>query len=112
MSGQPAQPISTPDGNIVLVYVDRTSSPKIKIRTSFDGGRTWPKDSELVIYKNDNVIQNQERSSMEQAWAEMTAFSVGLPAVTKLHNGDILVVYYAGDHTDRTNIEWARLDCI
>ena len=107
--GQPAQPVSTPDGKIAMVYVDRTSSPTIKVRTSSDGGKTWPKDTELIIYENDIANQNHKKEGMDQAWAEMIAFSVGLPAATKLNNGDMLVVYYAGAHTDRTNIEWVHL---
>ena len=43
------------------------------------------------------------------AWAEMGKFSVGLPTVTPLKNGDILVVYYAGSHPDCTNIQWAQV---
>jgi len=33
---------------VALVYVDRTAAPKIKLRTSADGGRTWPPETELV----------------------------------------------------------------
>ena len=46
---------------------------------------------------------------MADAWTEMGKFSVGLPATAALPDGDVLVVYYAGRETDRTDIEWARL---
>ena len=46
---------------------------------------------------------------MADAWSEMAMFSVGLPATAALPSGDVLVVYYAGPETDRTNVEWARV---
>jgi len=46
---------------------------------------------------------------MQDAWAEMAKFSIGLPSTAFLQNGDILVVYYAGPETDQTDIHWARV---
>jgi hypothetical protein len=46
---------------------------------------------------------------MQDAWAEMSKFSIGLPATCALKNGDILVVYYAGPEVDCTDIKWARI---
>ena len=46
---------------------------------------------------------------MQDAWAEMGKFSVGLPATAVAPNGDILVVYYSGPVTDQTDVLWARL---
>jgi len=46
---------------------------------------------------------------MQDAWAEMGAFSIGLPATAPLPNGDVLVVYYAGPLTDLTDVRWARV---
>ena len=47
--GQPAPPTSLGRDQVALVYVDRTATPKIKLRTSADGGRTWPPETELVV---------------------------------------------------------------
>ena len=107
--GQPAPPASLPDGTIAMVYVDRTTSPVIKLRTSKDNGQTWPKETELVIYKSLSTSQTTDKKDMQDAWAEMGAFSVGLPATAQLAGGDVLVVYYAGQHTDHTEIQWARI---
>ena len=46
---------------------------------------------------------------MQDAWTEMGAFSVGLPATARLAEGDVLVVYYAGPETDLTDVRWARV---
>ncbi len=107
--GQPAQPVPLQDGRIAMVYVDRTGSPVIKLRTSRDGGRHWPAVSERVLHGAAAQTQTVLKRSMQDSWAEMGAFSVGLPATAVLADGDLLVVYYAGPHTDRTNVEWIRV---
>ena len=107
--GQPALPISLPDGRIAMVYVDRTGAPVIKMRISSDLGRTWLDSTEIVLYQTSPMSQTWEKKSMQDAWAEMAKFSVGLPATALLKNGDVLVVYYAGPDTDQTDIKWVRI---
>lgn len=107
--GQPAQPVSLPDGRIVMVYVDRTAEPTIKARVSEDNGRTWLDETESTIYRPCTDSQTEKKTSMQDAWREMSKFSVGLPATAPLEDGEILVVYYAGPDTDCTNVEWALL---
>lgn len=107
--GQPAAPVHLNNGHIGMVYVDRTGSPTIKIRLSKDGGYTWPEDTELKIYSSTYDKQEYGKKSMQDAWEEMGKFSVGLPATTRLANGDILVVFYAGPETDQTDIHWTRI---
>ncbi|MBN1342733.1 MAG: exo-alpha-sialidase [Phycisphaerae bacterium] len=107
--GQPAQPVSLADGRIAMVYVDRTGRPTIKVRASDDGGHTFPAETEVVIASADVERQTTAKQIMQDAWAEMEAFSLGLPATTPLPNGDVLVVYYAGPETDVTDVRWARL---
>jgi len=107
--GQPAAPVSLPDGRIAMVYVDRTASPVIKLRVSKDRGRTWPNETEMIVYQAEVASQTKAKSTMQDAWAEMGKFSVGLPATAPLPDGDVLVVYYAGPATDQTDIQWARV---
>jgi len=107
--GQPAPAVSLPDGRIAMAYVDRTTVPIVKLRTSADGGRNWAASTELVV--DDMALQAQEgaKGTMQDAWSEMAAFSIGLPTVTTLPDGDALLVWYAGNHCDHTGIRWARL---
>ncbi|MBI3990871.1 MAG: exo-alpha-sialidase [Candidatus Omnitrophica bacterium] len=109
VSGQPAPPVLLEDGRIAMVYVQRTDTTTIKMRISKDNGRIWPDDTEMVIYQTVPVSQVYNKMDMKDAWKEMSLFSVGLPATTFLRNGDILIVYYAGLHTDNTSIYWARV---
>ncbi len=108
--GQPANPVSLADGRIAMPYVDRTADPKIMLRCSADGGRSWPEETELILYASDIDRQTWEsKSSMGDAWAEMMEFSVGLPRAAALADGDVLIVYYAGPATDHTGVEWVRV---
>ena len=92
-----------------MVYVDRSGAPVVKTRTSPDGGRTWPEESEIVLHRTDTESQTWNKGKMQDAWAEMGKFSVGLPATALLPDGDVLVVYYAGPETDQTDIQWVRV---
>ena len=83
--------------------------PQIKMRASYDGGRTWPEDSEIVIERPQLAHQNREKRSMQDAWSEMAAFSFGLPTTAVAPNGDTVVVYYSGPATDQTDVKWARV---
>jgi hypothetical protein len=107
--GQPASPVSLPDGRIAMVYVDRTGSPAIKLRASSDRGRTWPRPTEIVLYQPEKETRPSQVGSLQEVWAEMERFSVGLPATVPLPDGDILVVFYAGPEPDLTDIRWLRI---
>ena len=108
--GQPARPVGLPDGRVVMVYVDRTAEPQIKARCSRDGGQTWPRESELLIHERAAARpETWNKQSMQDAWAEMSAFSIGLPDAVALPNGDVLTVYYSGDRPDHTDVLWARI---
>lgn len=107
--GQASPPVSLPDGRVVMAYVDRTGVPVIKMRTTENGGRTWPDKTEITICHAEGGPQTGKRDSMKDAWAEMFKFSIGLPQSTLLPNGDILVVYYSGPEADRTDVLWVRI---
>lgn len=96
-----------PAGALAMPYVDRTGPPKIKIRRSTDGGRTWPADGELVVDQSAGPTQTKAKSTMQDAWSEMYAFSMGLPQTAPIPDGGALIVYYAGPETDTTSIRWA-----
>lgn len=105
--GQPGPVFPLGDGTIAMPYVDRTGPSAIKVRRSADGGRTWPDTGELVVYASGGPSQTEAKASMQDAWAEMARFSVGLPSVAPLPGGGALLVYYAGSKTDVTAIQWA-----
>lgn len=109
LPGQPAPPVMLPDGRIAMPYVDREGTPLIKLRASSDGGRSWPRDTEVILDDSAARAQQGSKSGMQDAWSEMGKFSVGLPRTAALPEGDVLVVYYAGPETDHTGVHWVRL---
>jgi hypothetical protein len=109
IAGQPAPPVSTPDGNTAMIFVERSQEAVIKMRISKDNGKIWPDDTDIIIYETSTSLQTCQKKSMQDTWTEMGKFSIGLPTTARLHNGDILVVYYAGCHADLTNIQWCRI---
>jgi hypothetical protein len=107
--GQPAPPVSLPDGSIGMVYMDREGAPTVKLRRSSDGGQTWPEATDLILFQPPTPTQTVTKGSMQDAWTEMGKFSTGLPATALLPNGDLLVVFYSGPHKDLTDIRWVRV---
>ncbi len=109
VAGQPGPVFALEDGEFVMPVVDRSGPPKITLRRSADDGTTWPYENVLVVYDSEGATQTREKSSMQDAWAEMYAFSVGLPSVAQFPGGGGLLVYYAGPETDSTGIHWAKI---
>ncbi len=105
--GQPANPVQLPDGRVVLFYVDREAAPTVKYRIGSADGRSFDPASETVVASAAGS-QNQAKGIMADAWKEMTAFSLGLPAAATAAGGDVLLVYYHGPGTDETSIEFVR----
>lgn len=105
--GQPGQPVDLGDGRIAVIDIDRTVRPVITVRTSRDHGRTY--DETLIVYDSKFKKQDSRHISMDDAWDEMTRFSVGHPGLLSLGKDEILAYYYAGDHCDKTSIEFARI---
>ncbi|MBT3318501.1 MAG: exo-alpha-sialidase [Clostridia bacterium] len=107
LSGQPGNAVDIGGGKICCVYINRDSSPIVKLAVSADFGRTWR--DELSVYDSGQVKCTNDSLSMNDAWSEMGAFSVGHPFMTKMNDGTIIAYYYAGDTTHRTDIHWAKI---
>jgi len=107
--GQPGQAIKLPDGRIIITYIDRTDSPAIKQRISYDDGQTFTSNTEATLYEKGIKNQNLKKKTMKDAWNEMSKFSMGHPFATLLPDNDILVSFYAGENQDTTSIYWMRI---
>ena len=107
--GQPARPVGLGDGSISMIYVDRTAAPVIKARISSDRGKTWPAATEMLLFAPTLSSQTWKKGTMQDAWTEMSAFSLGLPDAVALPGGDMLGVFYSGPQPHETSIHWMRL---
>ena len=108
--GQPGPVFTLEDGELVMPVVDRSGAPKVTVRRSEDNGVSWPAADTVVVYDAAEGSQTEKKATMQDAWAEMYAFSVGLPSVAPLPGGGGLLVYYAGSETDSTGIHWAKVE--
>ncbi len=106
--GQPGPSVDIGDGRLATISIDRTTSPVITVRITTDRGRTFGET--LVVYEKESLnCQDSRQISMNDAWDEMAAFSVGHPGLLKLSDTEIMAYYYAGEHTDETSIELVRI---
>lgn len=110
VAGQPGPVFALEDGELVMPVVDRNGPTRITVRRSEDNGTTWPDANTLTVYEAAGGAQSRDKASMQDAWAEMSAFSAGLPHVASLPGGGGVLVYYAGDSTDHTGIRWAKIE--
>jgi len=107
--GQPSQPVLLGDGSVAMAFADRSAAPAIKVTRSFDGGKSWPIDSEVILFDSALAKQDNKKSGLNDMWTEMYRFSVGFPVAASTPDGGLVVCYYAGADTDHTSIKWAKL---
>ena len=108
ITGQPGQPVEFDDGTLFLPTVDRTGKPKIVGRISRDGGYTFSEEK-LDISSEAAARQTSSQSALSGAWNEMVNYSLGLPCAVKSNDNSALVVWYQGNQTDFTDIEFAEV---
>lgn len=105
--GQPGRPVQLPDGQLVLVTIDRRKFPEIFLHLSNDEGKSFDSSDCLVSF--DQERQDSQFMKMDEAWEEMSRYSVGHPQLLALENGDIMVYFYQGPGSDTTAIHFIRI---
>lgn len=101
---QAARPAVLLDGRVVLAWVDRfgTRSIRARLARSIDA----PFQDEVEIYAHAKA--QAASSDTGDMLASMDVWSFGLPSATALPDGDVLVVYYAGE-PKALDVRWAKL---
>jgi hypothetical protein len=95
-----------PDGRVVLAWVDRFVTHAIRARVAASADAPFDPASEVVIYTHSSEAKRDDKTG--DLLAEMGMWAFGLPSATTLPDGDVLVVYYAGDN-GAMDIHWARV---
>lgn len=106
IADQAGHPAMLPDGRIVLAWVDRFGSGSIRARVAARAAANFDPASEVTIYEHSGSAKH--RSGIAGALDDMSVWSYGLPYAESLGDGDVMVVYYAGDQT-AMDIHYARL---
>ena len=106
ISDQAGRPAVLPDGRVVLAWVDRFGSGTIRARLAENASADFAPASEVTVYSHS---QSQgQTSGTAGALDDMSLWSYGLPYAEALPDGDVMVVYYAGDQRTM-DIRYARL---
>ena len=106
ITDQAGPPVALPDGRVVLIWVDRFVTHSIRARIAMSVDAPFEPSSEIVLYTHASKATRED--STGELLAEMGAWSYGLPYATLLPDGDILVLFYAGDNA-AMDIRWKRL---
>jgi hypothetical protein len=113
IQGQVCQPIPLPDGRLAAFYVHRHPPGSLRLVVSEDGGRSWDREGELVVYSSDAAKQRglNGESDYAQYWEDMlTTWTFGHPTGLVLPDGTLLLGYYAGPTGTCLSVRWARVE--
>ena len=107
---QAAHPAILPDGRVVLAWVDRFQSRSIRARLAPAADAPFAEDTQVELYRQ--TVESPQTAAGQgdtgDLLAEMGLWSFGLPFAAALPDGDVMVVYYAGDDAGM-EVRWARL---
>lgn len=106
VSDQAARPAILRDGRTVLAWVDRFGSQSIRARLATGLDAPFDAATEVTVYEH----KRPEAASTDTGdmLASMGLWNFGLPYAEALPDGDVLVVFYAGEAA-ALDIRWARL---
>ncbi len=97
--GQIAAPLWLRDGRLLVFVVDRDLPGTLRLWSSGDGGKTWPKADCLTIHVHDEraaLSQGITNIDFAQYWQDMAKWTFGHPSIREVDQERILVTYYAG----------------
>lgn len=106
VSDQAAHPAILADGRTILAWVDRFGSKAIRARLAASLDAPFDATSEVVVYQHG--LDQSGAAGTGDMLASMDVWSFGLPYAEALRNGDVLVVYYAGE-ASALDVRWVRL---
>ena len=89
------------------MYINREGRPEIRLAESHDRGVTWHDVMTVFVYGKDRATK--QNNGMNDVWAEMAAFSVGHPFLTRMQDGSVWVYFYNGPATDRTDFHYVQI---
>ena len=106
-SDQAAHPAVFSDGRVVLAWVDRFCSQSIRARLATNVDAPFDPASEVIVYQH-NAEFIKQSENLSDDLQEMGLWTFGLPHCTAMPNGDVIVVYYAGNE-ETMDIRYARI---
>ncbi len=110
LPGQHCQPLSLGGDRLLAVYPRRRDPPGIVLSISEDFGERWDRERDLLVYDSTAGSESGARGSRSQSelWGDMERWRFGHPRMVRLPDGEVFIVYYAGDDSIKT-ARWARV---
>jgi hypothetical protein len=110
LPGQHCQPLALGENRLAAAYTHRRDPPGIALSVSDDFGKTWSRDQDLMVYDSTAGTESGAAASRSQAeyWNDMELWRFGHPRAVLLPDGEVFVVFYAGDDHIKS-ARWARL---
>lgn len=109
IADQAGRPAVLSDGRVILPWVDRFGTRTIRARMAPTIDADFAPETDVVIYAlGSDSARAASTDNTGDLLVEMSLWTFGLPYAEALPDGDVLVVYYAGD-TAALDIRWARL---
>ncbi len=110
LPGQHCQPLSLGGDRLLAVYPRRRDLPGIVLSISEDFGESWDRERDLLVYDSTTGSESGARGSRSQSelWGDMERWRFGHPRMVRLPDGEVFIVYYAGDDSVKT-ARWARV---
>ena len=106
IADQAGRPAMLPDGRVVLAWVDRFGSGSIRARLAAAARADFEPGSEVVLYEHGGNARQTDGTAA--TLDDMSVWTYGLTYAEALADGDVMVVYYAGDER-AMDIRYARL---
>lgn len=105
LNGQVASPIDWGGGHITCIYQRRFGRPGLCAISSYDGGRSWDDESEVVIY------ESAEDTADHNPFTGYKEYTFGYSSVIKISDSEALVIYWHNNSKSdgRTAIRISKL---
>lgn len=107
ITGQIAHPVLLEDGRIILLYIERFETRSIRALLSDDLGKSFHSDF-VVFEQSKSQPAPLQKATAADYLQEMDAWTFGRVDALAEPNGDIAIVFYAGNR-EATDIYWSRL---
>jgi len=104
---QAGPPAMLSDGRVVLAWVDRFGGQCIRARISPAIDAPFDPKSEVLVYQHP-LPKGSNTQNTGDLLAGMEMWSFGLPFAVHLPDDDVLIAYYAGNHS-AMDLHFARL---
>jgi hypothetical protein len=107
--GQHCQPLPLGGNRLAAIYVHRHEPASLRIVVSDDFGKSWNRSNELAFYEHSEDGDYDRSKPFEEFWQDMMRWQFGHPRAVQNRDGDVLIVYYAGQG-DVTSMRWALVE--